>query len=331
MIAEIVERYRALRSDPGFLRFQHGAIADAYDQLAQGYSQAEGEVAMVTRLGETLGGRSYKGLRLHFKKIHGSKSYVSFTFRDKPTTKELGDLAMITVVSNRRRRLLQKLCIVQNKVLRADKAEIDPEQLFLLKNFPLFSGSRGLFRGATDVMFLNREKCLGAYGFFVNPGEMLHINAGVLSDALAGSTVFSRSGTGGWANGDPEHNEHGQPSPFPLAWWEHPAVYEEFVHRWLRRGLPLPFGSDCAPFASSRRTRHDLHDFVRAWADLRVGELVYSVDRAVDLDAEKFSTAILRQIGFGEHVDLEGDNLEGKLSAALLVMVAHLDVGAEER
>ena len=88
MIETIIRHYYELASDPGFHRFQHEAITDVYDQLGQGYSQGEGEVALVTRFADTVKGRNYRGLKLHCKKIHGSKSYVSFNFRDKPTTKE---------------------------------------------------------------------------------------------------------------------------------------------------------------------------------------------------------------------------------------------------
>jgi hypothetical protein len=328
MIETVIRKYQSLLADPGFLRFQHQAVADVYGQLGQGYAQGEGEVALVTRLADTLKGRAYKGVKLHCGKIHGSKSYVSFNFRDKPTTKELGDLVLITLVSHGRNRCLQKLCIVQNKLLRDGKAKIDLEQLFLLKNFPLFSGSRGLFRGAKDVMFMNRQKCLGAYGFFESPGEMIHVNAGVLSEVLAGSASFAKSALGSASLGDSDYRGQGHFGPFPYPWFDHPIMYEEFFHRWLKRGFPFVAFFPSAPFVSSRQTHLDLHDFLRAWVSLRVGELVYSVDRTVDAEADEFSTTILRRIGFGEFVNLEGEDLQEEdfYYAGMQVMVIHLDV-----
>lgn len=328
MIERVIRRYHGLLTDPGFLRFQHLTIADVYDQLGQGCSQGEGEVALVTRFADAIKGRNYGGLRLRCEKIHGSKSFVSFNFRDKPTTKELGDLVLITVVSEGRSRRLQKLCIVQNKVLRDGKTHIDPEQLFLLKNFPLFSGSRGLFRGAKDVMFLNTQGCLGAYGFFESPGEMIHVNAGTLSDALAGSASFSKAALGAMGKGDLDHDDRGHSWPFEFPWFDDPMTHD-LLHWWIRRGLPSQILRTWAPFSSSRRTHHDLHDFFRAWVSLRIGELVYAVDHPVDTDAERFSTAILRQIGFGEDLDLGGETPNEDLHAGLTVMVAHLDVAAE--
>jgi hypothetical protein len=326
---KLIRKFNDLRSDPSFLRFQHHLIADIYDQLGQGYSAGEGEVSLVTRIADSLKGKNYKGLTIHCEKIHGSKSYVSFTFRDKPTMKELGDLILITVISDGRKRLLQKLCIIQNKVLRDGKAHIDLEQLFLLKNFPLFSGTGGLFRGAKDVMFLNRQQCLGSYGFFDSPGELILVNAGILSNVINGSSTFNRAQLGSLPqgmNGAEEGDVFGlQGIPAFLD----PMIMEEVFHYWYKRGFPIPFHGSFVPFSSSRRTLHDLHDVIRTWTSLRLGELVYALDQCVDEEANNFASTILRTIGFGQTVDLEGGNGEGELNSDATVMVAHLDISQE--
>lgn len=283
---------------------------------------------MVTRVADTLKDKSYHGLRIHCEKIHGSKSYVSFNYRDKPTTKELGDMILVSVVSHGRQRLLQKLCVVQNKMLRNGKAQIDEEQLFLLKNFPLFSGSQGLFRGEKDVMFRNTQMCLGAYGFFESPGELIHVNATVLSNALNGSTTFSKSnlgtGLGVSARGASAINDAGM---FP--WFDDPRLLDEIIYRWHKHGFPFPMSSQVSPLFSSQRTLHDLHDFIRAWTSLQIGEVVYAFDHALDIEAERFSNAVLRTIGFGEYVDFGDDNLQGEFSAGTTIMVSHFDIAKE--
>lgn len=324
---ELIRKYHTLLADPGFSRFQHARITEVYDQLGQGYRESEGEVALVTRVADTLKDKSYHGLRIHCEKIHGSKSYVSFNYRDKPTTKELGDMILVSVVSNGRQRLLQKLCVVQNKMLRNGKAQIDEEQLFLLKNFPLFSGSQGLFRGAQDVMFRNTQMCLGAYGFFESPGELIHVNATVLSNALNSSTTFSKANLGselGAARGASAVND---PCMFP--WFYDPILLDEIFYRWYKRGFHFPMGSHVYPLFSSQRTLHDLHDFIRAWTSLQIGEVVYAFDHALDIEAERFSNAVLRAIGFDEYVDFGDDNLQGELSAGTTIMVSHLDIAKE--
>ena len=173
-----------LAEDGGFFRFQNDMVRDAYGALGQAYVANDNEVAIVTKLVDAVNGRSYDQLQITASKIHGSRSCVEFNFRDKPTTKELGDMAVISVVTSGMSRLLQRLCIVQNKKAKDKSWGVDPEQLFLLKNFPPFSGNRGIFRGMHDVAFRNRSGCLGAYGLLADPGDMLFVSAPVLSEVL---------------------------------------------------------------------------------------------------------------------------------------------------
>ena len=284
---------------------------------------------MVTRVADTLKGKEFQGLKLHCEKIHGSKSCVSFNFRDKLIKKELGDLILITVVSDGQQRLLQKLCVIQNKVLRNGKAKIDLGQLFLLKNFPFFSADRGIFRGEKDVIFLNRQQCLGAYGFFDSPGELILVNAGVLSNVIAGSSTFSKSQLGSLSQGCDSANE-GDVFGYPgIPLFTDPMMMEEIFHCWYERGFPIPFHGAFSPFTSSRRTLHDLHDFIRTWTSLRLGELVYAFDQQIDMKANYFASTILRTIGFDfdETEDFRDGNLEDEFNAT--VMVAHLDISEE--
>jgi hypothetical protein len=323
----LLRHYWDLTADPDFLRFQHKLISEVYDQLGQGYALGEGEVSLVTRTADTLSRKSFNGLKLHCEKIHGTKSYVSFAFRDKPTKKELGDLILISVVSDGRKRLLQKLCIVQSKVIRDGKTHIDLGQLFLLKNFSPFSGSRGLFRGERDVMFLNRQQCLGAYAFFDSPGDLIFVNAGILSNAIAGSATFYRTMLASSQHGSDSSEGESIFGSLGLPAFIDPMIMEEIFHFWNKRRFPIPFQGAFFPFSSSRRTLHDLHDVIRAWTSLRLGELVYAFDQRQDVEADQFASTVLRSIGFGERLDLGDESSEGEFNSPATVMVAHLDIG----
>lgn len=324
---DLIQKYRELVCDADFLRFQHEMIAAVYDQLGQGCAEKEGEVALVTRIAETLSGQSYRRLRIHCEKIHGSKSYVSFNFRDKPTTKELGDLILISLITHGRKRLLQKLCIVQNKVLHSGKCQIDLEQLFLLKNFPLFSGRQGLFRHASDIMFFNSQECLGAYGFFEESGDLIHVNAKVLSIALGGGKTFAKTGL---SNGSYDPSVPGaQLSGFSLPWIDRPGISEEAYFRRYWRGGLLPFGPAIEPLLSSRKTLHDLHDFLKAWTSLQIGEIVYVFDRAADLEAARFTDAVLQAVNYNEFIDFDDANPINEFDAGYTVMVSHLDLAQD--
>ena len=90
---------RLLRDD-AFRRFQCDVADSAYEQLSRGYLASEDEVALVGRLVQAINGKSYGPLiQLHADKIHGGHSYVEFKHQDKPVTKELGDMASITLVA----------------------------------------------------------------------------------------------------------------------------------------------------------------------------------------------------------------------------------------
>jgi hypothetical protein len=106
-------------------------------------------------------------------------------------------------------------------------------------------------------------------------------------------------------------------------------IMEEMLHYWYKRRFPIPFQGAFFPFASSRRTLNDLHDVIRTWMSLRLGELVYAFDQPVDLEADQFASTVLRAIGFGETVDLGDAIIEGEFNSAATVMVAHLDISEE--
>jgi hypothetical protein len=106
-----------------------------------------------------------------------------------------------------------------------------------------------------------------------------------------------------------------------------PMIMEEIFHFWNKRRFPIPFQGAFFPFSSSRRTLHDLHDVIRAWTSLRLGELVYAFDQRQDVEADQFASTVLRSIGFGERLDLGDESSEGEFNSPATVMVAHLDIG----
>ncbi|MFC1635479.1 hypothetical protein ACFL5Z_11615 [Planctomycetota bacterium] len=131
----------SLAQDDSFLQFQNSLSLELYESLGRGFNANANEVSLVQGLVDVVNGKSYGSLRFSANMLHGSRSYVEFNHRDKPVTKELGDMAVISLVTRGRERLLQKLCIIQNKKTSGNSWSIDSEQLFLLKNFPPFSGS----------------------------------------------------------------------------------------------------------------------------------------------------------------------------------------------
>jgi hypothetical protein len=175
-----------LSQDEGFLRFQNSLSLDFYESLGRGYNTNDNEVELVKGLVDVANGKSYASVTFSASMLHGSRSYVEFNHRDKPVTKELGDMAVISLVTCGQERLLQKVCIIQNKKTSGSSWSIDQEQLFLLKNFPPFTGNKGIFKGCSDIVFRNTSGCLGMFGLMKSPGEMILVSAPVLS-AVIGS------------------------------------------------------------------------------------------------------------------------------------------------
>ena len=188
-----------LANDDKFTAFQNSVTSAVYDELGQGYAANENEVALVKRLVEATQNQSYNNsVKLHAAMLHGSRSYVEFDYLDKRVTKELGDMAVIAVVTTSKKRLFQRICIIQNKKTRKNGWDIDLEQLFLLKNFPPFTGSKGIFSGYRDLAFRNSSGSLGAFGLMHAPGEMLVVAAPLLPEFLRGKKNGS---TGGYFRG----------------------------------------------------------------------------------------------------------------------------------
>jgi hypothetical protein len=129
-----------------FRAFQNAFSRDIYETLGSSYASNQNEVSMVTELCNSINGKSFEKLSFYSKKIHGSRSYVEFSNRDKPVTTELADMVVIAVATKNREIIYEKTAFIQNK--KSDEngnCSIDENQLFLLHNFPSFKGKKGIF------------------------------------------------------------------------------------------------------------------------------------------------------------------------------------------
>jgi len=266
-------------------------------------------VATVTRLVETLKDKPpYDRVRIETGMLHGSRSYVEFNFRDKPTTKELGDMAIITVVADRNVRLVQRLCIIQNKSARGDRWDVDEEQLFLLKNFPPLAGNRGIFKGVGSITFRNRSGCLGAYGLLHEPGEMVFASAGVVSECMrAGSSLHMRD-TGFFPA-----------RPFPAG----------IINPWIE--YPWSSFGPLERFLGNVHFCRDVYDFVKDWTQINIGEPTCWDNAAVNSEADGLANHLIWQAGLGHGLELPQGEIpvDWKFDGSMAVLVMRLDVGSK--
>jgi hypothetical protein len=314
--------------DNGFLAFQNQVIRSAYEGLGQGYSANDNEVALVTRLVTSINGKSYKQLRLLANKIHGSRSYVEFDYRDKPTTKELGDMVVITAVTNGSQRLFQRLCIIQNKKASGGKWGIDREQLYLLKNFPPLSGNRGILRGSHNIAFRNTSQCLGAFGLLFEPGEMIFASAGLITEMSRGEDSLSRDRIA-----MPSHagmNTSSQSSIFSALPWMHfhPMEVHHLLHELEEYVGCFPWSFGGQQFMGNTIYANDICDLIRAWTQLSIGEVTCSDGKIINREVDDFTNHLIRNAGFGEGIEFsfQDSNIERRFLGDVTVFMMHLDV-----
>lgn len=277
-----------LSDDAGFLDWQNEVTRHAYDALGQGYASNSNEVELVTKLVDAVNDKSYDQIQISANKIHGSRSYVEFNFRDKPTTKELADMAVITVITAGKNRLAQRLCVIQNKKAKDQKWAIDHEQLFLLKNFPPFTGNRGIFRGMSDVAFRNRSGCLGAFGLFSEPGEMMLVAAPEFAELLRDRASISQADIGLLSH---VLHDGGQPfvhaGPFSMPLFD-PEEWHFIMREMVHRIGPFPwrgFGHSL-PFLGNVHYTRDMYDFVKAWTQVNLGEFTCMLGAIINAPAD---------------------------------------------
>lgn len=165
--------YENYEGSHDFRKWQNALTQKAYAALIS--NLGGNEVSMVTSFCNALNSEGFKGVTISTAKIHGSKSYVDFDYKGASTKKELADMVIISLVTFNGEIVIQKVALVQNKKWNPRDANwnIDQEQLYLLMNFPTFSGLSKRLGKVQDNVFINYTNHLGNYGLFANDGDFI--------------------------------------------------------------------------------------------------------------------------------------------------------------
>ncbi len=303
-----------------FRKFQNNFALEIYETLGSSYSNVDGEVKIVTDMCETINGKNFEDMNFYTKKIHGARSYVEFNNQDKPTTKELADMVIISIATKNREIIYEKTAFIQNKKEDANgNSKIDQDQLYLLHNFPTFKGKKGMFKKyfSDEVVFLNHSESLGNFGLFQQPGEMVLLNAATVYKLQQGEKISS-SDIRRYANNN---------SGFSLPLFNHPLM-EEMLYRYFRH-FPiygLPFLN--LPFLSNSTVSYNIYEFIRNWTLFNIGEIVSINGHSLDKDLYNFNRMLLKEVGLSEHINIniEEQGFRGNLN----IIVAHLNIGENE-
>ena len=242
-------------------------------------------------------------------------------------------MAVISLVTYKNERLLQRICIIQNKKASGESWGVDVEQLFLLKNFPPFSGNKGIFRGITDLTFRNYSGCLGAYGLLAAPGEMLFVAAPLVSDFLRAKKNLKPADIS--MPSDTRHSENaiwGLPL-LTLSSKFNPTEWFFFIEEVLER-YDYPYGflyGQAGPnYLSNSRFSRDLYEFTRAWTQLNIGEITCLRNDVVNRKVDAFSNFLIRSAGYRD-LPLPGDNIfvEKEFDGQIAIFIMHLNLESE--
>jgi hypothetical protein len=328
MIRELFRYFHRASHDPQFRMFQDDLAQGVYEGIGKCASKHANELEFLDAFIGALDSRSHDRLRLHARRIHGKRSFVQFRYHDQPTTKELGDTALITCATSGGSVVYERLSLIQHKVIRDGHVSIDPAQLFLLKNFPQFTSDCGILRSKTPVKLTDFERALGAFGFFTDDAEFIYSSAERLAHAIGATTtkasreqvcrVFSRNYRDDSNRGGGFFGEH-------LLAWQHPKYFERYM---MHMG---DFFGDTAMFqhaAGGTRAStacSDLHEFTHDLAGLRIGGLVSFDGASVDQAARTIAQKCLRLARIeGIPVQLEDDDNE--LESDMVIIVAHVSL-----
>ncbi len=309
-----------------FKRFLNDFSLKLYDVLSVGYANNKNEVALVTDLSNSINNTTFENLNFHAFKIHGSKSYVEFNHKDKPTTKELADMLIISIASYGRKRVFQKVTFVQNKKDTNKNWLIDEGQLFLLKNFPSITGQKGIlnqYYPNEKFDFINNSESLGTYGLFLSPGDMIlssakYIDALIEKNKKVNYYDLKKLNT--------HVNNLNSNNLFPIIPYPYFEEIIYMMHKYGRKfGSNYQFNNNL-PFLSNSMLSTDISEFVKNWSLFNIGEPTFSFGHVHDEPLDQFINYILTSIGMNEYIDIKNHNENHKFESNMIVTVLNYNI-----
>lgn len=297
-ILKFVDRFEQISHTEDFLQSQKKISEILYACLSKGYIQNKNEVNLVQDMIETVKRyRSSQYFRIESIFIHGNKSQVEFDYYGGRTQKEFGDLILVTTLIDDNEMLFQKFTIVQAKKDQKSyvRWNLDKEQLFLLSNFPTFSGVCGIVP-RKKFNLENISRCLGSFGLFHKPGEIIFLSAPLLEQILSErrsinkeiiSRAFLKKSWNSWDYF------------YPCILFD--GDLYDYVHSLIHRGILPPF-----PHRNVFRNTHfcpNLMNLIANWIRFNIGELVFIKDDVIPLDknAKELFQQILRNLKRSAH------------------------------
>lgn len=315
----LVEKLASLIKNPGFEAFQHELAKESYDALVAGYTASDDEIRLAHRLVKATNGKTHAGARVISNVIHGPRSMVKFYYPDpkKQAQREMGDILIVGLVTSGNKRLIQKSCIIQNKkdTGKTRGWTIDRKQLFLLKNFPPVTGVSSIVPKGITLSFSNYSGCLGTYGLFLAPGDMIYMSASLIEEMLRGAKSLPLKNI--IYHEDPDFSRF-QPAQIPTHFNIEGFRFSEHGDDWglmgrLRTDYNNPsefhIGPNGQPILGTVRYARDIYDFIRAWTQLSIGDISCANGNIIDGPLDALTNRVIREANLPIEFDLPPDNI----------------------
>jgi len=304
-----------------FRQFQNDLSKETYTSLAASYSNSHNEVKTVTNMCDTLNGKSFEKLQFYSRKIHGTRSFVEFFNQDKPVTTEMADMAIICVATKDKNIVYEKISFVQNKKeSKTNNWEIDPDQLYLLRNFPTITGKKGLFKKnyQNEIVFLNHSGNLGTYGLFKSPGEMVLANAKTIYGLQNGNKVSYDD-----LKNHIDTSTTRQSNSFLFFGLDHP-FWHEMIYRMFKHFPKYGILFFDLPFLNNNSNSLNIYDFIRNWTLFNIGEVCQAGENIIDKDLSVMTRLLLKEAGLNDIMNIETE--ENSFENNITLLIAHLDL-----
>lgn len=295
---ELCEIYERMSGNLSFLEFNKKLAIELWQAFKQSVDTNKREEHIVQQFVNITNGKHVNGISLHSKFIHGKESQVKFysPFKDRP--RELGDSLIITILKEKQEILLSKTCFIQHKKAESQKRgsswKIQKDQLFLLKNFPPFSGVSGIFANEKDLILRNDSGCLGAYGLFGKDGNMIFMAAPLITELLRGRDSISDK--------DISLIPTSAPSPF-LGFPFCDCPEAEYFFR--QRGWPFHRVVAQGGYLNNTLFCRDLFDFTSNWLRCNIGEVTYSFGQIISSELHGITKWAIRQLDLSNTINFK--------------------------
>jgi len=277
-------------------------------ELAEVYLNDGDEIELVKQTIKVFNSNPGSHVRLESAFVHGNRSMIAFDYYGEAAQKELGDLIVVSTLTNHGTPVLQKMTIVQAKrdTRKTYSWGIDEEQLFFLSNWPEFEGVMGIFP-RRKMIIPDYSGCLGSYYLYRSPGDFVFISAKELDRSLGSKKRITFDKLLQFRS-DASHTRafeapfFGYPGPFK-GLDESYDYFKQFyrfimINRMSTSHYGIHWGSGTSKILGNVQFGKSVYDTIGEFCRLNIGEPIFACDSEIPVNefAYRLLNTVIRYI-----------------------------------